>query len=62
MPREIAELAIGHVRTGLIKAYDLWEAMEERREAYDKWAELLRTIITPPKPGTVVTMKRRARS
>ena len=62
VPREIAELAIGHVRTGLIKAYDLWEAMEERREAYDKWAGLLRSIITPPKPGTVVTMKRRARS
>jgi integrase len=60
VPREISELAIGHVKVGLVRAYDLWEAMDERREAFDKWAELLRSIITPPPPaGTVVQMKRR---
>jgi integrase len=62
VPREIAELAIGHVKVGLVARYDLWEAMDERREAFDKWAELLRTIITPPEPGTVVQMKRRRRA
>ena len=60
VPREISELAIGHVKVGLIRAYDLWEAMDERREAFDKWAELLRTIVTPPEPGTVVPMRRRS--
>ena len=62
VPREIAELAIGHVKVGLIAAYDLWEAMDERREAFDKWGELLRTIVTPPQPGTVVQMKGRRRA
>ena len=59
VPREISELAIGHVKVGLVRAYDLWEAMDERREAFDKWAELLRSIITPPQPGTVVQIKGR---
>jgi integrase len=62
VPREISELAIGHVKVGLVRAYDLWEAMDERREAFDKWADLLRSIITPPQPGTVVQIKKRRRA
>jgi integrase len=57
--RDIAELCIGHVKVGLIKAYDLWEAMDERREAFDAWADLLRTIVTPPEPGKILPMKKR---
>ena len=51
MSQEIAELAIGHVRVGLVGRYNLWEAMDERREAFAKWAELLRAIVTPTEPG-----------
>jgi len=58
--QEIAELAIGHVKTGLVKAYNTWEAMDERREAFEAWASLLRTLVTPPQPGKVVTMERRS--
>ena len=62
VPREIAELAVGHVKVGIVARYDLWEAVDERREAFDKWADLLRTIVTPPEPGKVVQMKGRRRA
>jgi integrase len=60
VPREIAELCIGHVKTGLVARYDVWEAMEERREAFAAWASFLKTIVTPPeREGKVVHIKRR---
>ena len=59
VPREIAELAIGHVKVGLVRAYDLWEAMEERREAYRQVGRAASDSSPPPEPGTVVPMKRR---
>lgn len=63
--QEIAELAIGHVRVGLVGRYNLWEAMDERREAFVAWADFLRKIVTPAPAGKVLTMKparRRARA
>ena len=58
VPREVAELCIGHVKVGLVATYDLWEAMPERREAFVAWADFLRGLITPAPEGKLVTMKR----
>ena len=55
---DVAELAIGHVKTGLIKTYDQWEKIDKRREAFDRWAELLHSIITPATSATIANISR----
>ena len=53
-------------RSGSSRRYDLWEAMPERREAFDAWAAFLRNLVSPaPAGGKVITLKptrRRARA
>jgi hypothetical protein len=58
VPDSVAELAIGHVKVGLNKTYNLWEAFPQRREAFEKWEALLNEIVTPPASGMVLTMKK----
>lgn len=38
---ETAELVIGHVPQGIQRVYDLHERLDERREALEKWADLI---------------------
>lgn len=53
----VAELVIGHARTGLHGVYDRHSYDDEKREALDAWAAKLRTIIAPS-PSNVVPIRR----
>jgi integrase len=52
----IAELVIGHQQKGVHKIYDLHRYQNEKRDALERWASKLRTIIAPP-PANVVAIK-----
>jgi integrase len=54
----IAEMVIGHGRKGLQRVYDQHRYLDEKREALDRWANYLRSIIEPP-PANVVTLAAR---
>jgi integrase len=58
----IAERIIGHTLPGLHKVYHQGSHLEAKRAGLDKWAERLLAFVAPqvPKPGNVITMKRRA--
>jgi integrase len=52
----IAELVIGHQQKGVHKVYDVHRYQAEKRDALERWASRLRTIIVPP-PANVVPIK-----
>jgi integrase len=43
----VAELVIGHTLPGLLRVYDQWEHLKEKREALDRWALRLRQLVDP---------------
>jgi integrase len=43
---EVAEAVIGHSKTGLNKTYNLYEYVDEKREALDAWAKRLSGIVS----------------
>src|SRR5262249_2654918 len=47
VPPVVAELVIGHSLPGLLRVYDQWDHIEERRAALEKWATRLHQIIDP---------------
>jgi integrase len=52
----IAELILGHQQKGVHKVYDVHRYQGEKRDALERWASKLRTIIAPP-PANVVAIK-----
>jgi integrase len=52
----IAELCIGHQQPGLHRTYDLHRFDAEKRDALERWASRLRTIVEPP-PANVVPLR-----
>jgi len=44
----IAELVIGHQQKGVHRVYDTFRYQSEKRDALERWAGKLRTIIAPP--------------
>jgi integrase len=48
---EVAEAVIGHSKTGLNKVYNLYEYLDEKRQALDAWSERLQRIVTPDTKG-----------
>ena len=52
----IAELVIGHQQKGVHKVYDVFLYQSEKRDALERWAGKLRTIIALP-PANVVAIK-----
>ena len=57
VPYEIAELVIGHARQGLDAVYDQHELLDERRDALERSATMLRSIVELP-PRTSPTSRR----
>lgn len=47
VPPHISELVIGHAVTGLLKVYDRWQYLEEKRAALEAWAGLIRDTLDP---------------
>jgi hypothetical protein len=48
-------MVIGHGRKGMAKVYDQHSYEDEMREALEKWAAMLRGIVTPPSENNVVS-------
>ena len=57
VPDTVAEQIIGHGRKGLARVYDQHQYEAEQRDALERWAARLRSIVTPP-PENVVPMER----
>jgi integrase len=47
VPDHVSELVIGHKIQGLRAVYDIWAYVDERREALERWSDLLHDIIDP---------------
>jgi integrase len=56
VPDLVAEMILGHAKRGLQRVYDQHRYEPEMREALEKWAARLRSIVTPP-PANVVPLK-----
>lgn len=61
VPDEIAEMCLGHGRRGLQRVYDLHSYEPEMRDALERWAVRLRSIVTPPSPDNVVPLREATR-
>lgn len=62
---EIAELVLAHAQTGILKVYNCYDYLDEKRDALARWADHLIAIVTPPDQpadagGKVIPMPRRA--
>jgi integrase len=58
IPDHVAEMALGHGRKGLQRVYDQHRYEPQIREALEKWAARLRSIVTPslPTPTNVIPL------
>src|SRR5262249_36859265 len=57
VPDTVAEAVIGHGRKGLSPVYDQNDYEPEMREALERWAARLRSIVEPP-PENVLAIER----
>jgi hypothetical protein len=48
VPADHAERALGHVIGGVRETYDRYEYLDEKREAFEKLAQLVALILQPP--------------
>jgi integrase len=56
IPTEVAEAVIGHGKKGLDRIYNLHEFEDEKRDALERWAAHLRSIVEPT-PANVVKLR-----
>ena len=56
IPDHIAEMVLGHGKKGLQRVYDQHRYEAEMREALERWAARLRSIVEPP-PANVVALR-----
>jgi integrase len=56
---EVREAVLAHVRPGIKGVYDLYDYLDEKREALDLWAARLRSIVARP-TDNVTTLRRSA--
>jgi integrase len=59
LPEEVREAVLAHARPGIKGTYDLYDYLDEKREALELWAARLRSIVDPP-PSNVVPLLSRA--
>ena len=57
---EAREAVLAHVKPGIQRVYDVYEYLDEKREALELWAGALRQIIEPPAAANVVPIRRAA--
>jgi integrase len=55
---EAREAVLAHVKPGIQRVYDVYEYLDEKREALELWAGALRQIIDPP-PSNVIKLLNR---
>ena len=66
IPDHVAEMCLGHGRRGIQRTYDRHRYEPQIRDALERWADKLRTIVTPTTPspavaGVVVPLRGRRR-
>jgi hypothetical protein len=63
VPDHVAEMCLGHGRRGLQRIYDQHKYLDEQAAALERWAERLRSIVTPTPPApladNVVAIRRK---
>ncbi len=57
---EIAEMVIGHGKTGIERVYNHHEYEPEMRDALERWAATLRRIVAPEPPENILTLERKS--
>lgn len=55
----VAELCIGHTQKGLHKTYDQHAYLDEKRQAFEAWANHVLSIVEPGAPSNVVSIAAR---
>jgi integrase len=60
IPRDTAEAVLGHVAGGVIGIYDRHDYADEKRDALERWAKRLRSIVEPV-PDNVVRLAGKTR-
>jgi integrase len=55
---DIAARCLGHVISGVRGVYDRHEYLNEKRDAFEKLAAIIDSILNPPKPSNVHTLRR----
>jgi hypothetical protein len=55
-------MVLGHGKKGLQRVYDQHQYETEMREALERWAARLRTIVSPPAPNVTSLDERRQAS
>jgi integrase len=53
---EAREAVLAHARPGIKGTYDLYDYLDEKREALELWAARLRSIVSPP-PDNVIKLR-----
>ena len=53
---EVREAVLAHVRPGIKGTYDLYDYLDEKREALELWAARLRSIVNP-QPSNIIQLK-----
>jgi hypothetical protein len=63
IPHEVKEAVLAHRPPGIVGVYDLHEYEDEKREALEKWAQRLASIVNPEPaaPAKVVKLRGRRR-
>jgi integrase len=54
---ETREALLAHVKPGMQRVYDVYEYFDEKREAMELWAGVLRQIVEPPPASNVVPIR-----
>lgn len=50
---EVREAVLAHARPGVVGVYDVYDYLDEKRDALELWAARLRSIVNPPTPNVV---------
>jgi integrase len=50
VPEEIREQVLAHVRPGIKQVYDVYDYLDEKRNALIAWQTLLRSVVEPTEP------------
>jgi integrase len=56
IPFEVAESCLGHVMRGIHGVYDVHDYLDEKRDAFERWAAHVRSVVEPP-PSNVVPLR-----
>jgi hypothetical protein len=59
VPEEVREAVLAHVRPGIKSTYDLYDYLDEKRDALEQWGRRLRAIVEPGR-SNVIELKARA--